>query len=101
MKIPLAYSVRGDNFRTKTKQTTSLQRKGTKRGWTGTGVGVGRNDKMRRETASVDLQKGADRLSFPVVCVPKGMHCRPRVRDEHTAAVFDEKTLAVMKTYLL
>jgi len=79
--------VKSDNFRTKTKQTTSLQRKGTKRGGPGTGVGVGRNDKMRRETASVDLQKGADGLSFTVVCVPEGMHCRPRVRDEHTAAV--------------
>ena len=56
---------------------------------------------MRRETASVGLQKGADGLSFTVVCVPKGMHCRPRVRDEHTAAVLVEKTLAVMKTYLL
>ena len=66
----------------------SLQRKGTKRGGPGTGVGVGRNDKMRRETASVGLQKGADGLSFTVVCVPKGMHCRPRVRDEHTAALY-------------
>jgi len=56
---------------------------------------------MRREIAPVSLQKGAGGLSFTVVCVPKGMHCRPRVRDEHTAAVFDEKTLAVMKTYLL
>jgi len=42
---------------------------------------------MCREMASVGLQKGADGLSFTVVCVPKGMHCRPRVRDEHTAAV--------------
>ncbi len=54
---------------------------------------------MRRETASVGLQKGADRLSFTMVCVPKGMHGRPRVRDNYTAAVFNEKTIAVMKTY--
>jgi len=59
-----------DNFRTKTKQTTSLQRKGTKWGGPGTGVGDERNDKMRRETSSVGLQKGADGLSFTVMCYP-------------------------------
>jgi len=63
------------------------------------GVGVGRNDKVRRETASGGLQEGADGLSFTVLCVPKGMHCRPRVRDEHTAAVLVEDAFAVMKTY--
>jgi len=47
-------------------------------------------ERMRRETASVGLQKGADGPSFTVVCVPEGMHCRPRVRDEHTAAVLVE-----------
>ena len=41
---------------------------------------------MRKEMASVDLQEGADGLSFTVVCIPKGMHCHPRVRDKHTAA---------------
>jgi len=60
------------------KQTTSLQHKGAKNGGPGTGVGVGRNNKMRKETASVGLQKGADGLSFTVVCIPKGMHCCPR-----------------------
>jgi len=40
-----------------------------------------------KETAPGGLQEGAGGLSFTVVCVPKGMHCRPRVRDEHTAAV--------------
>jgi len=54
---------------------------------------------MRKETASGGLQKGADGLSFTVVCIPKGMHCHPRVRDKHTAAVLIEKMLAVMKTY--
>jgi len=49
-----------------------------------------KREKMRKETASVGLQKGADGLSFTVVCVPKGMHCCPRVRDEHTAAVLVE-----------
>ena len=48
---------------------------------------------MCRETAPVGLQEGAGGLSFTVVCVPKGMHCRPRVRDEHTAAVLLEETL--------
>ena len=41
---------------------------------------------MRREMASVDLQKGADRLSFTMVCIPKGMYCHPMVRDKHMAA---------------
>jgi len=41
---------------------------------------------MHREMASVGLQKGADGLSFTMVCIPKGMHCCPRVRDEHMAA---------------
>ena len=54
---------------------------------------------MHREMSSVDLQKGADRLSFTVVCIPKGMHCCPRVRDVHMAAVLVEKMIAVMKTY--
>jgi len=54
---------------------------------------------MRRETASVGLQKGADGLSFTMVCIPKGMHCHPRVRDEHTAACSIEDAFAVMKTY--
>ena len=44
-------------------------------------------ERMRKETVSVGLQKGADGLSFTVVCVPKGMHRCPRVRDKHTAAV--------------
>ena len=39
----------------------------------------------------VGLQKGAGGLSFTVVCVPKGMHRSPRVRDNHTAAVLYEK----------
>ena len=69
------------------KRTTSLQRKGTKRGGPGTGVGVAKQRENAQETGSVGLQKGADGLSFTVVCVPKGMHCSPRVRDEHTAAV--------------
>jgi len=42
---------------------------------------------MRREMASVGLQKGADGLSFTAVCIPMGMHCCPRVRDKHMAAV--------------
>ena len=33
------------------------------------------------------LQKGAGGLSFTMVCVPKGMHRCPRVRDNHMAAV--------------
>ena len=41
----------------------------------------------------VGLQKGAGGLSFTVVCVPKGMHRCPRVRDNHTAASFYEKPI--------
>ena len=54
---------------------------------------------MRREMASVGLQKGANGLSFTMVCVPKGMHRRPRVRDEHTAACSMRRCFAVLKTY--
>ncbi len=55
--------------------------------------------RKRKETAPVGLQEGAGGLSFTVVCVPKGMHGCPRVRDDYTVAVFDEKMIAVMKTY--
>jgi len=41
----------------------------------------------------VGLQKGAGGLSFTVVCVPKGMHRCPRVRDNHTAASFCKKPI--------
>jgi len=51
------------------------------------------------ETSPVGLQEGAGGLSFTVVCIPKGMHCHPRDRDEHTAAVLVEKMPAAMKTY--
>ena len=51
------------------------------------------------KTAPVGLQEGAGGLSCTVVCIPKGMHGRPRVRDDYMAAVFDEKMIAVMKTY--
>jgi len=54
---------------------------------------------MHREMAPVGLQEGAGGLSFTMVCIPKGMHGCPRVRDDYTAAVFDEKMIAVMKTY--
>jgi len=97
----LSQNTVADNFRTKTKQTTSLQRKGTKRGWTGTGVGVGRNDKMRRETAPVGLQEGAGGLSFTVLCFPKGMHSWSRVRDNYTAARLYEKTICRDENLLL
>jgi len=63
------------------------------------GIGVGRNEKMHREMASVGLQKGADGLSFTVVCIPKGMHGRPRIRDDYTAACSIEEMIAVLKTY--
>jgi len=43
--------------------------------------------------APVGLQEGAGGLSFTVVCIPKGMHGCPRVRDNHTAAVLYEKTV--------
>jgi len=49
----------------------------------------------------VGLQKGASGLSFTVVCIPKGMHRCPRVRDNHTAASSLRSLFAVMKTYLL
>jgi len=52
-----------------------------------------------KETAPVGLQEGAGGLSFTMVCIPKGMHSHPRVRDDYTAAVFDEKTIAVMKPF--
>ena len=51
-------------------------------------------ERVRRETAPVGLQEGAGGLSFTVVCIPKGMHRCPRVRDNQTAAV----QLAEMKT---
>jgi len=47
----------------------------------------------------VGLQKGAGRLSFTMVCVPKGMHRCPRVRDNHTAASSVRSRFAVLKTY--
>ena len=49
----------------------------------------------------VGLQKGAGGLSFTVVCVPKGMHRCPRVRDNHMAASSLRSLFAEMKTYLL
>ena len=84
------------------KQTTSLQCKGTKRGGPGTGVGVAKQKEICKETASVGLQKGADGLSFTMVCIPKGMHSCPRVRDKHMAALCSswlEDAFAVLKTY--
>jgi len=46
-----------------------------------------KREEMHKETASVGLQKGADGLSFTMVCVPVCMHGHPRVRDNHMAAV--------------
>ena len=65
----------------------SLQYKGKNERTTCSGIGVVRNEKMHKETAPVSLQEGAGGLSFTVVCVPKGMHGCPRVRDDYTAAV--------------
>jgi len=39
------------------------------------------------------LQKGAGSLSFTLVCIPKGMHRCPRVRDNHMAASFYKKPI--------
>ena len=64
------------------------------------GIGVRRNEKMCKEMAPVGLQEGAGGLSFTVVCIPVGMHRRPRVRDNHTAVVlYEKKMIAVLKTY--
>jgi len=41
----------------------------------------------------VGLQKGAGGLSSTMVCIPKGMHRSPRVRDNHMAASFYEKPI--------
>ena len=60
----------------------SLQRKGTKRGGPGTGVGVAKQGENAQETAPVGLQEGAGGISFTMVCVPVGMHSHPRVRDD-------------------
>jgi len=71
------------------KRTTSLQCKGQKRdGLREIELELENKGKMCRETAPVGLQEGAGRLSFTMVCIPKGMHSRPRVRDDYMAAVF-------------
>ena len=59
-----------------------------KKGWTRTlELELEKQEKMHKETAPGGLQEGAGGLSFTMVCVPEGMHCHPRVRDKHMAAV--------------
>jgi len=50
-------------------------------------------EKNALETAPVCLQEGASGLSFTMVCIPKGMHSCPRVRDNYTAARLYDKTI--------
>jgi len=58
-------------------------------------------EKMCREMAPVGLQEGAGGLSFTMVCIPKGMHSCPRVRDDYMAAVFYEKKVCRDESLLL
>jgi len=55
--------------------------------WTRLRIEVAEQEENALKTAPVGLQEGAGGLSFTVVCVPKGMHGSPRVRDDYTAAV--------------
>jgi len=81
-------------------QTTSLQCKGQNLWTTCSGIKVLETRRIAQETAPVGLQEGAGGLSFTMVCIPVGMHGRPRVRDNHMAAVlYEKKTIAVLKTY--
>jgi len=66
----------------------SLQCKGQKTSGPGSGVEVlETRRKNAQEMAPVGLQEGAGGLSFTMVCIPKGMHSHPRVRDDYMAAV--------------
>jgi len=53
----------------------------------GTGVEVWEQKRKALKTTPVGLQEGAGGLSFTVVCIPKGMHDWPRIRDDYMAAV--------------
>ena len=74
-------------------QTASLQSKGTKKGGPGSGVEVLEQGENVLKTVPVGLQEGAGGLSFTMVCISKGMHNCPRVRDNYTAARLYEKTV--------
>jgi len=65
----------------------------SKTGGPGSGVEVWEREENAQETAPVGLQEGAGGLSFTVVCIPKGMHSCPRVRDNYTAARLYEKMI--------
>jgi len=54
---------------------------------------------MRRETVSVGLQKGADRLSFTMMCYPYGHAQAPQGQGQLHGCCSIEETIAVLKTY--
>jgi len=75
------------------QKTTSLQCKGQKTSGLGSGVEVflettgGKQCTQNSTSQWISRRELVAGLSFTMVCIPKGMHGHPRVRDNYMAAV--------------